>query len=72
VIVRFGLKCQSGFLTIFSVNTEEEARNLLLITCPTNIHGEFVAPELSEEQTLDNLYSFGDRLAEAYKKMKKS
>lgn len=32
---------------MFSVDTEEEARELLIATCPTNSRGEFIAPELA-------------------------
>lgn len=55
-----------GYLPIFSVDTEEEARQLLIATCKRNLEGEFVAPELTQEQTLENLYAFGDRLREIY------
>jgi hypothetical protein len=34
--------------------------------CPTNAEGQFVAAELAEEQTLDKLYAFGERLAVAH------
>ncbi len=69
--MRFGTKCPDGFLPIFSVNSEEEARLLLVLACPRNRDGDFVAPELTEEQTLDNLYAFGDRLREIYARIKK-
>jgi len=62
VVVRFGPKCPKGFLPVYSVDTEEEARQLLVVTCGTNVDGEFVARELVHEQTLDNLYAFGARL----------
>lgn len=55
-----------GTLPIFSVNTKGEARRLLIITCPTNYKGEFIARELAQEQTLENLYHFGDRLRAIY------
>ena len=51
-----------GRLPVFSTDTEEEARQLLVLTCPTNLRGEFVAPELAKEQTLENLQAFSDRL----------
>lgn len=51
-----------GTLPVFSVADEEEARELLVMACPTNLRREFVAVELAEEQTLENLYAFGDRL----------
>lgn len=40
---------------------------LLVMSCPTNLDGEFVAPELAEEQTLENLYAFSDRLHRYHK-----
>jgi len=52
------------------VDTEEEAKSLLTLTCPTNVNGEHIAPELAEEQTLDNLYKFGERLKRGYKLLK--
>jgi hypothetical protein len=51
-----------GFLPVFSVADKEEAKQLLVAACSTNVNGEFVARELVEEQTLDNLYAFGERL----------
>lgn len=56
---------------MFSVDTEEEARKLLVLTCATTNEGEFIARELVEEQTLENLYAFGDRLRAAYAMMKR-
>ena len=43
---------------------------LLVATCPRNLDGEFVAPELAGHQTLYNLFAFGNRLAEAHRAMK--
>jgi hypothetical protein len=54
---------EEGFLPVFSVDTEEEARELLVFACGTNIEGEFVARELVQEQTLEALTAFSDRLA---------
>lgn len=68
--MRFGPKCEKGFLPVFSVDTPEEAEALLILSCPRNASGEFVAPELAEEQTLDNLDAFGDRLRERYQILK--
>ena len=48
---------------------KRKAVALLTRACPTNIRGEFVAPELVEEQTLENLYAFGDRLRGLYAEM---
>lgn len=64
--MRFGPKCPLGFLPIFSVNTEDEAKALLLLACPTTYDGAYFAPELRTEQTLPNLYAFGDRLRDIY------
>lgn len=64
-MVRHGRGVPDGFLPIYSVDTDEEAERLLVLACPTNAAGEFVAPELVEEQTLDNLRLFGRRLARA-------
>lgn len=63
----FGPKCPPGFLPIFSVNTEEEAKALLVLACPMTDDGRaYFAPELRMEQTLPNLYAFGDRLRDVY------
>jgi len=53
-------------LTVYSVRTEEEARQLLTLACPINMKGEFVARELAREQTLENLAAFSIRLDEAH------
>lgn len=57
---------------MFSVDTEEEARKLLTLACQTNLKGEYVARELVQEQTLDNLCAFSDRLATAWKFIKRT
>lgn len=59
-----------GTLPIFSVDTEEEAEALIVLTCPRNMAGAYVAPELAQEQTLENLYAFGDRLRKGYALLK--
>jgi hypothetical protein len=59
-----------GRLPVFSVETEDEAHRLLTLTCPRNLLGEFVAPELAEEQTLERLDQFSDRLRRGYALMK--
>lgn len=51
---------------VFSVDTEEEAERLLVLTCPTNLKHEYVAPELVREQTLGNLTAFARRLKRGY------
>lgn len=51
-----------GSLPVFSVDTEEEAEALLTAACPLNHKGEYYAPELAREQTLENLDKFSERL----------
>ncbi len=68
--MRFGTECPEGFLPIFSVETLEDAKSLLVRTCETNMNGEFVARELAEQQNFINLHAFGDRLRAAYEQMK--
>lgn len=52
---------------MYSVDTEEEARALITLACETNAAGEYIARELIEEQTLDNLIAFGERLEKTHK-----
>lgn len=72
--MRYGrsVPIDDGFLPAFSVNTEAEARQLLTLTCPTNRDGDFVAPELAREQTLENLDAFGDRLERGWRIMQRN
>jgi hypothetical protein len=67
-VVRYGRTCPEGFLPIFSVETEDEAERLLTAACKRGRDGDFIAPELVHNQTLENLYSFGDRLRGIYGK----
>ena len=71
MVVRFGRIVEPGFLPVFSVDTEEDARLLLASTCKLNYHGEYVADELIETQSLDNLYAFGDRLKRTWEQLNK-
>ena len=57
---------------MFSVGSEKEAKCLLTLCCQTNIHGEFIARELAEEQTLENLEAFSDRLVEGHELLVKN
>jgi hypothetical protein len=70
-VVRFGTVVPKGFLPVYSTDTEEEAKSLLTLACERNLNGEFIARELAAEQTIDNLFAFGHRLAEAHKLMKR-
>lgn len=69
--MRYGRSVPKGFLPVYSVDTEDEAEKLLVASCERNIDGEFIARELAFNQTLDNLYAFGDRLALNHGRMKK-
>lgn len=57
---------------MFSVADEKEAEDLIVLTCPTNARGEYIAPELAREQTLENLDAFGDRLRKAHDEVLKA
>lgn len=70
MVVRFGRTVEKGFLPVYSVDTEEEAEQLLAFACPMNREGEYVAPELAQEQSLASLEAFGQRLDKFYKLMK--
>lgn len=62
----FSLKLPDGFLPVFSVDTEEQAKRLIVMTCPTDIEGNYYSRELAQEQTLANLQAFSDKLARAW------
>jgi len=64
--VDFGSKVPRGRLPVFSVADEAEARRLLVLACPKTDDGQFYAPELADEQTLENLDRFSDRLDRAH------
>lgn len=68
--MRYGRTVADGSLPVYSVADEKEAKDLLVLACPTNSNGEFVAPELVEEQTLENLERFSDRLHLAHGMLK--
>lgn len=63
-MVGYGTVVPDGSLPVFSVDTEKQARTLLVAACSTNMQGEFVATELVTDQSLENLDAFSDRLAE--------
>lgn len=35
---------------------------LIATACPMDLDGNYYAPELADDQTLETLYTFGDRL----------
>jgi hypothetical protein len=53
-------------LPVFSVDTEEDAKQLITLCCPRDAAGIFYARELAHEQTLENLQAFSDKLARGY------
>lgn len=57
-------------MPVFSVDTEDEARTLIVLTCPRGDDGNYYARELVEEQSLENLQAFSDKLAKGYEFMK--
>ena len=69
--MRYGRTVEKGFLPVYSVDSAEEARDLLIAACDTNVEREFVARETVEEQTLENLYAFGRRLADVHERIKR-
>ena len=64
--------CPAGSLPVFSVDTEKEAEQLIQLACKVDSKGLFYAPELAQDQTLENLHAFGDRLADLYEKFIKN
>ena len=76
--VTFGAVCPEGSLPLFSVDTEQEARDLLVATCSLGLDGEYYARELAPyaeegaDQTgrLDAFYAFGERLRDTYARIK--
>ncbi len=58
----------AGSLPVFTVQNSDEARKLLTLACPLNYRGQYVAPELAQEQTMENLEAFGARLEQLYNK----
>ena len=59
----YGTVVPDGYLPIFSVDTEEEAQKLLIAACPRDIEGNLYARELAQEQTIERLFAFGEKLA---------
>lgn len=70
MVVTYGRKCPEGFLPVFSVDSEQEAIDLLTLTCPKNAMGQWFSRELAMNQSLETLDSFSDTLHEAYELMK--
>lgn len=67
--MRFGPKCEDGFLPVFAVADAREARALLAEVCPRNEAGEFVSPKLAQEQSLERLEEFSTDLDRAHDRL---
>ena len=55
---------------MYSVDTTQEAEELLTAACVTNLNGEYVAAELIHEQTIEHLWEFSERLAKTHQRLK--
>jgi len=53
---------------VHTVCCEERAKALITLGCNLSDSGEYYARELAQEQTLDNLAIFGERLADTERK----
>lgn len=62
----YGRRCPPGHLPVFSVNTEKEAEDLLLLCCSRGVDGKRYAQELAAEQSVNNLAKFSQKLAKGY------
>lgn len=60
--MRYGRSVPEGFLPVFSVDSDDEARALIVAACPRGLDGEYYARELAEAQTLANLEAFSTKL----------
>lgn len=63
MVVGYGVSVPSGSLPVFSVDTEEEAKLLVVSACPFEPGVGYYARELADDQTLENLQAFSVRLA---------
>ena len=71
--MRSGRTVPAGFLPVYSVDTEEEARLLIVMTCPRTDDGSaHFARELAAEQTLENLGKFAERVALAHQRLREA
>ena len=70
MVVEYGTVVPKGRLPVFSTCCEDRAEQLIVLACGMNYDGEYVARELVEEQTLDNLEAFSTRLDEAHDMMR--
>lgn len=64
--MRYGRTVEDGFLPVFSVSTEDEAKSLIVLACNRDGAGNLYARELATEQTLKNLDAFSTRIDKAH------
>lgn len=65
--MRFGRgACPDGYLPVFSVDTEEQAHQVIVGTCSRGLDGEYYSHDLAREQTLENLIKLGDKMERVY------
>jgi hypothetical protein len=57
-------------MPVLDVDSTVQGWALLAFTC-TMVDGQFIVRELEQEQTVENLAKFGQRLADAYAVMKR-
>lgn len=62
----YGRTPPEGFLPVFSVDTEAQAKKLLIGACSRDEEGNYYSPLLARGQTLENLQTFSDRLLMIY------
>ncbi len=69
--MRFGTECPEGFLPVYSVETEEEAKSLIVGACSRGEDGFYYANELAQEQSLGKLSEFSFKLDRVYQHIRK-
>ena len=53
-------------MPVFAVCCEDRAKYVIVAACEMNYEGEYVARELIQEQTLENLEAFSTRLDQTH------
>lgn len=55
-----------GFLPVFSTDTEEEARAVIVATCSRNRDGTYYSHDLAREQSIDQLFHLSAKMERVY------
>ena len=74
IAVQVGTVCPKGFLPVYSVDTEEDAKMLVTLACPLGLDNLHYAPELvgtSGDERIRKFVAFGKRLVKIHQMMKK-